>query len=298
MGSRRVSISLCSGVTKGLTLVHLQPLPWLESNHDLDLLRLTESSLGTDVARGVTERIGESGQGRDDQSNSQNKNHHLLAGDNKSSNGSNGSNVLIIAGAGAGGLVLIIIPCIIIIVIKIKNKATGVRQVRKKSESGGSTHAPEAGVGSVTESSSTRSSSSGSDKTPSHPNYDSTAMQQVELHTYKNLPIKTSGYTTPTPRKESHSYLKLRTSKAQQETPNPPIVEVQNSDIYDTPYQTREGLQGTDAPPPPDKETVNGEGYETPPPPEKGTPPEEAYANQGQLSQVIEGDEVSYYNTA
>lgn len=90
-----------------------------------------------------------------------------------------------------------------------------------------------------------------------------------------------SGYTTPTPRKESHSYLKLRTSKAQQETPNPPIVEVQNSDIYDTPYQTREGLQGTDAPPPPDKETVNGEGYETPPPPEKGTPPEEAYANQG-----------------
>ncbi|XP_025100036.1 uncharacterized protein LOC112567555 [Pomacea canaliculata] len=294
--------------------------------------RRTESSLGTDVARGVTERIGESGQGRDDQSNSQNKNHHLLAGDNKSSNGSNGSNVLIIAGAGAGGLVLIIIPCIIIIVIKIKNRsrsvkvrkvesttgnegnreenvrvneennaneeATGVRQVRKKSESGGSTHAPEAGVGSVTESSSTRSSSSGSDKTPSHPNYDSTAMQQVELHTYKNLPIKTSGYTTPTPRKESHSYLKLRTSKAQQETPNPPIVEVQNSDIYDTPYQTREGLQGTDAPPPPDKETVNGEGYETPPPPEKGTPPEEAYANQGQLSQVIEGDEVSYYNTA
>lgn len=70
------------------------------------------------------------------------------------------------------------------------SEATGVRQSERKSESGGSTHAPEAGVGSGADSSSTRSSSSGSDKTPSHPNYDSTAMQQVELHTYKNLPIK------------------------------------------------------------------------------------------------------------
>ncbi|XP_025101883.1 uncharacterized protein LOC112568675 isoform X9 [Pomacea canaliculata] len=149
----------------------------------------------------------------------------------------------------------------------------------KKSDSSTSSPGQAAGNGSKSGGSTPRSSSSGSDKPSTNPNYTSTALQEVEIHPYMDLHTRDPTYASTTSSKDPHMYMELKTLKALQ-----PGSEKNGNDGYETPQVPGQANKSSD-------------GYETPQPPREGRRRSATYANQGVPADPIQ-EEVNYYNEA
>ncbi|XP_025101874.1 uncharacterized protein LOC112568675 isoform X2 [Pomacea canaliculata] len=197
----------------------------------------------------------------------------------------------IIVAAAAAVLVLNVATTVIVIFIIRRKRSRGGNaqnetangnegeRTSKKSDSSTSSPGQAAGNGSKSGGSTPRSSSSGSDKPSTNPNYTSTALQEVEIHPYMDLHTRDPTYASTTSSKDPHMYMELKTLKALQ-----PGSEKNGNDGYETPQVPGQANKSSD-------------GYETPQPPREGRRRSATYANQGVPADPIQ-EEVNYYNEA